>query len=85
MIGFISTSVTHSLLITLKYRQYSPVTDLHTFQFTVAHELGLSVFTSDLLATDLNTETVKVSPNYTLPIPLHYSTHKVFNSQVNSS
>jgi hypothetical protein len=29
--------------------------------------------------------TVKVSLNYTLPIPLHYSTHKVFNSQVNYS
>jgi hypothetical protein len=31
--------------------------DLHTFQFTVAHALGLFVFTSRLLATDLNTET----------------------------
>jgi hypothetical protein len=26
-----------------------------------------------------------VSLNYTFPIPLHYSTHKVFNSEVNSS
>jgi hypothetical protein len=27
------------------------------FQFTVAHALGFSVFTTRLLATDLNTET----------------------------
>jgi hypothetical protein len=85
MIGFISTSVTHTLLITLKYRQYSAIADLHTFKLTVAYALGFPVFTSRLLATDLNTQTVKVSLNYTLPIPLHYSTHKVFKSQVNSS
>jgi hypothetical protein len=40
MIWFISTSVTHSLLITLKYRQCSAFADLHTFQFTDAHTLG---------------------------------------------
>jgi hypothetical protein len=40
--------------ITLKY---SAIADLHNFQFTVAHALGLSVFTSRLLAKDLNTET----------------------------
>jgi hypothetical protein len=33
------------------------IADLHTFQFTFAHELGFSVSTSRLLATDLNTET----------------------------
>jgi hypothetical protein len=37
-------------------------------QFTVAHALGISVFTSRLLATDLNTETITVSLNYTLQI-----------------
>jgi hypothetical protein len=42
------------LLITLKY---SSIADLHDFLFTVAHALGLSVFNSRLLATDLNTET----------------------------
>jgi hypothetical protein len=42
------------LLITLKY---SAIADLHTFQFTVAHALGFSIFTDRLLATDLNTET----------------------------
>jgi hypothetical protein len=57
MIGFISTSVTHSILITLKYRQYSAIADLHTFQFIVAHTLGFSVSTSRLLATNLSTET----------------------------
>jgi hypothetical protein len=58
MIGFLSTLVTLSLLITLKYRQYSAIADLHTFQFTTAHALGFSVSTSRLLATDLNTETI---------------------------
>jgi hypothetical protein len=57
MIGFISASVT----ISLNYNQYSAVADLHTFQFTVAHALEFSVFTSRLLATDLNTETVTSS------------------------
>jgi hypothetical protein len=54
MIGFIGTSVT----ISLSYNQYSAIADLHTFQFTVAHALGFSVFTSRLVATDLNTNTV---------------------------
>jgi hypothetical protein len=36
---------------------YSTISDLHTFQFTVAHALELSVFTSRLLSTDLNSET----------------------------
>jgi hypothetical protein len=40
-------------LITLKY---GIITDLHNFQFTAAPALGLSVFTSCLLATDLNIE-----------------------------
>jgi hypothetical protein len=44
MVGFINTLVTHTLLITLKYMQYSVIADLHTFQFTVAHALGFSVF-----------------------------------------
>jgi hypothetical protein len=53
MIGFISTSVISSL----NYHQYSAIADLHNFQFTVAHALGFSVFTSRFLATDINTET----------------------------
>jgi hypothetical protein len=32
-----------------------------------------------------NTGTIKVSLNHTLPIPLHYSTHKVFKSHVKYS
>jgi hypothetical protein len=55
LIGFISTSVTHSLLITLKYRQYSSIADIHNLHFTAAHALGFPVFTSRLLATELNT------------------------------
>jgi hypothetical protein len=42
------------LLITLKY---SAIAVLHTSQFTVAYALGFFVFTSRLLAMDLNTET----------------------------
>jgi hypothetical protein len=53
MIGFISILITASL----NYSQYSDIADLHTSQFTVAHALGFSVFTSRLLVTDLNTET----------------------------
>jgi hypothetical protein len=58
MIGFISSLVTHSLLITIKYiGDTALLLDLHAFQFTFAHALGFSVFTSRLLAMDLNTET----------------------------
>jgi hypothetical protein len=31
IIGFINTSVTQTLLITLKYKQYSAITDLHRY------------------------------------------------------
>jgi hypothetical protein len=58
MIGFIDTSVT----ISLSHTYYSAITELHTFQFTVAHALGFSVSTSHLLAVDLNTETS--TPNH---------------------
>jgi hypothetical protein len=34
-------------------RQHRAITDLHTFQFTVTHVLGSSVFTCRILATDL--------------------------------
>jgi hypothetical protein len=44
----------YTLLITLKY---SAIADLHDFQFTVAHALGSSVFTSRVLATVFNAET----------------------------
>jgi hypothetical protein len=50
-------------LITLKY---SAIADLHNFQFTVAHALGLSVFTSRLLATVLNTETSTWNNQWTI-------------------
>jgi hypothetical protein len=52
VIGFISTSVTFSLI----------------FQSTVVHALGFSVFTSRLLATDLNTET-STSNHYEVFLP----------------
>jgi hypothetical protein len=46
-----------SIKISLNYNEYSAIADLHTFQFTVARALVFSVFTSRLVATDLNTET----------------------------
>jgi hypothetical protein len=58
MIAFVSTlGYTHSLNYT-QYRPYSAITDLHTFQFTIAHALGFSLSTTHLLAMDLNTETI---------------------------
>jgi hypothetical protein len=48
--------------------KYSAIADLHTFHFTVAHALGFSVFTSRFLATDLNTETITISLDYTLQV-----------------
>jgi hypothetical protein len=35
------------------YRKYSAIADIHTFQFTVTHAIGYSVFTIRILATDL--------------------------------
>jgi hypothetical protein len=69
MIRFIGIRL-QSLLITINtsLSQY-----LHNLQFTAAHALGFLVFTSGLLATDLSTGTIKVSPNYTLPITMYYS------------
>jgi hypothetical protein len=61
MIGFIGTWL-QSVLITINtthtYKLYSAIDDLQTFQFTAAHALGFSLYTSRLLATDLNTETI---------------------------
>jgi hypothetical protein len=61
MIGFISSYVTHSHLITLTYKQYSAIAQLRTLQFTVAHAVGFSLSTSRLLATDLDTGVITVS------------------------
>jgi hypothetical protein len=64
MIGFSGTSVTSSL----NHTYYSAIADLHNLKLTVAHTLGLSVFTSRLLATDLNTET-STSTHYEVFLP----------------
>jgi hypothetical protein len=56
MIGFISSWVTHSLIITLTHRQYSVISRLHSLQSTVAHALGISRSTSRLPATDLDAQ-----------------------------
>jgi hypothetical protein len=55
VIGFIN----HSQVVTTI--NYNTVPDLHHLQNTVAHALGFFVFTSRLLATDLNTEIITVS------------------------
>jgi hypothetical protein len=49
MIGFIDTLYTPLRTIGI----YSTIDDLHTLQFTVTHALGFSVFTSRILAMDL--------------------------------
>jgi hypothetical protein len=49
MIGFIDTLYT----VLGTTGNYSAIADLHTLQFTVAHTLGFSVFTSRNLATNL--------------------------------
>jgi hypothetical protein len=51
MIGFIDTFLIHSQLGTTG--NYSAISDLHTFQFSVTHTLGFSVFISRVLAMDL--------------------------------
>jgi hypothetical protein len=54
MIGCIGTSAT----VSLNYKPYSAIADLHPFQFNAAHALGFSFSTSLILATDLNTGTI---------------------------
>jgi hypothetical protein len=49
MIGFIDTLFTQLE----NAGNYSAIAIQHTFQFTVTHALGFSVFTSRILATDL--------------------------------
>jgi hypothetical protein len=68
MILFISSWVTHLLLITFRYRPYSAVSDLHHLQTTVTHALGFSVSTSHFPAADLNTGIITVSLSHTLQI-----------------
>jgi hypothetical protein len=74
VIGFISSCVTRSPLITFTQRQYSAIAHLHIFQFTVAHALGFPISTSRLLATDLNTELPQShTPSITHKSSLHNS------------
>jgi hypothetical protein len=56
------------LLITLNY---NAIADLHNVQFTVTHAVGFSVFTSRILATDLNTET-STSNHYEVFLLFHF-------------
>jgi hypothetical protein len=64
MVGFICTSI----ISYLNYTYYNAIADFHNLHFTVAHALGSSVFTSRLLATDLNTE-ISISNHYEVFLP----------------
>jgi hypothetical protein len=58
MIGFINTSVTLSLLITLIYQQHSAIVHLHQLQFTVANALGFPLFSTSRLRATTFTDTI---------------------------
>jgi hypothetical protein len=81
VIGFID----HSHVITTN--KYNTVTDFHTTKYSALvfsvyfHGSSLSVSWQRIY----NTGTIKVSLNYTLPISLYDSPHKVFKSHVKSS
>jgi hypothetical protein len=49
MVGFIK----HLIQSAHFYKQYSATAELRNLQFTVAHALGFSVFTSRILVTEL--------------------------------
>jgi hypothetical protein len=68
MIDFLTLPCT----ISLNYKPYSAIADLHTFQFTTAQSLGFLFSTSRILAMDLNTETI-------LQITMKSSCHFLFN------
>jgi hypothetical protein len=70
MIGFNSTSVTLSLSW-LQLIWYSAIADLHNLQFTVAHALGSSVFTSRVLATELKHRNCKSLTELHIPNITH--------------
>jgi hypothetical protein len=57
VIGFINN------LQVVTTNNYYTITDFRTFQSTVVHALGYSVFTTRLLAPDLNTE-ISISNHY---------------------
>jgi hypothetical protein len=73
MFEFVSTSITNSL----NHTYYSAIADIHNLQSTVAHALGFFVFTSRILATDLNTE-ISISNHYEVLLP--YLTQSHWNS-----
>jgi hypothetical protein len=64
------------LIIRTHSQQYSAIADIHTPQHTVAHAHGFFVFTSRLLATDLDTGIITVSLNHS-----KYYT-QIFSSQL---
>jgi hypothetical protein len=66
--------------VSLNYKPYSSIADLHTFQFTVAHALGFSVSTSRILETDLNTDTI-TSNHYEVFSPFLIKTPWTTDSQ----
>jgi hypothetical protein len=83
-IGFIAPYTFTQLWTTANY---SAIADLHTFQFTVTHALGFTVFTSRILATGLSQSHcnfkshVMSSLNRLIPILLFLLNHLRMPSQ----
>jgi hypothetical protein len=80
MIGFIDPSLYH---LSLTYKPYSTIAELHTFQFTVVHALWFSIYTSHILATDLNTETI-TSNHYEVFLPFPAAANSEDSTQFSS-
>jgi hypothetical protein len=60
--GSRSDLLTFLCTISLNYKPYSAIADLHTFKFTAAHAIGFSVSISRWLVADLNTGII--TPNH---------------------
>jgi hypothetical protein len=80
MIGFLLTLLCK---ISLNYKPYSVIADLHTSQFTVAHALGFSVFTSRCLVADLNSGT-NTSNHYKVFLPFPAAANSEDSTQFSS-
>jgi hypothetical protein len=74
IIGFIGTSVT----ISLNYKPYSAIADLHTFHFPAVQPLGFSVSTSRYLVTDFNTGII-TSNHYEVFLSFLFQSHSNAN------
>jgi hypothetical protein len=72
--GSRSDLLTLRLQVLLIILNYNAIADIHNLQITAAHAVGFSVFTSRLLATDPNIETITSN---------HYEAHSPLSSGLN--